>query len=329
MLSFSVMSNSLYSMDCSPLGSSVHGIFLSRILEWLPFPTPRDIPNPGLNAHLLHLLHWQANSLPLAPPGKPKMSNKLGKLWVQYVSFGCAKITKMQVTTIQVVYFLDKWKNIGKKFLFCSKVYVKKYWSSPTDSVYMGDNCNPERVTDLLEDNTNWEWRQNQIQRALNPIRCFFLLQHTFHLFLFSNIGKRMNKNIGGKFPEFLNLVLNCPLSSVIQSGPTLCDPMDCSMPGFPVHHQFLELTQTHILESVMPSNHLILCHPFLLSPSIFPSIRVFSKESVLCIRWPKYWSFSFSISPSNEYSGLISFWMDWLKELSTNTLWDICCYCC
>ena len=65
--------------------------------------------------------------------------------------------------------------------------------------------------------------------------------------------------------------------------------------------------------ESVMPSDHLILCHPLLLLPSIFPSIRVFSKESVLCIRWPKYWSFSFSISPSNEHSGLISFRMDWL----------------
>ena len=66
-------------------------------------------------------------------------------------------------------------------------------------------------------------------------------------------------------------------------------------------------------IDSVMPSNHLILCHPLLLPPSIFPSIRVFSNESVLCIRWPEYWSFSFSISPSNEYSGLISFRMDWL----------------
>ena len=66
-------------------------------------------------------------------------------------------------------------------------------------------------------------------------------------------------------------------------------------------------------IESVMPSNHLILCHPLLLLPSIFPSIRVFSNESALCIRWPKYWSFSFNIRPSNEYSGLISFRMDWL----------------
>ena len=70
-------------------------------------------------------------------------------------------------------------------------------------------------------------------------------------------------------------------------------------------------------IESVMPSNHLILCHPLLLSPSVFPSIRVFSNESALCIRWPKYWSFSFSISPSNEYSGLISFRMDWLDLLA------------
>ena len=70
-------------------------------------------------------------------------------------------------------------------------------------------------------------------------------------------------------------------------------------------------------IESVMPSNHLILCHPLLLLPSIFPSIKIFSNESVLPIRWPKYWSFSFSISPSNEYSGLISFRMDWLDLLA------------
>ena len=70
-------------------------------------------------------------------------------------------------------------------------------------------------------------------------------------------------------------------------------------------------------IESVIPSNHLILCHPLLLLPSVFPSIRIFSNESVLCIRWPKYWSFSFSISPSNEYSGLISFRMDWLDLLA------------
>ena len=105
--------------------------------------------------------------------------------------------------------------------------------------------------------------------------------------------------------------------SSVTQSGLILCDPMDHSMPGLSVNHQLPEFTQTHVIESVMPSNHLILCRPLLLSHSIFPSIRVFSNESVLCITWPKYWSFSFSISPSNEYSGRISFRIDWLDLLA------------
>ena len=101
--------------------------------------------------------------------------------------------------------------------------------------------------------------------------------------------------------------------SSAAQACPTLCNPMDRSTPGLPVHHQLLEFTQTHDIESVMPINHLILCCPLLLLPSIFPSIRVFSSESALRMRWPNYWSFSFNISPSNEHSGLISFRMDWL----------------
>ena len=92
---------------------------------------------------------------------------------------------------------------------------------------------------------------------------------------------------------------------------------MDCSTPGFPVHHQLSELTQTHVHQVWWTSNHLILCCPLPLLPSIFPSIRVFSDESVLHIRWPKYWSFSFNISPSNEYPGLISFRMDWLDLLA------------
>ena len=92
---------------------------------------------------------------------------------------------------------------------------------------------------------------------------------------------------------------------------------MDCSMPGLPVHHQLPEFTQTHVHWAVMPSNHLILCLPLLLPPSVIPNIRVFSNESILHIRWPKGWSFSFSISPSNEYSGLISFRMDWLDLLA------------
>ena len=110
-------------------------------------------------------------------------------------------------------------------------------------------------------------------------------------------------------------LVLVLHFSSVAQSCLTLCDPMDCRMPGFPVHHQLLELTQTHVHwvgDAIQPSYPLL--HPLLLLPSIFPSIRVFSSESVLCIRRPKYWSFSISLS--NEYSGLISFRMDWFDLL-------------
>ena len=100
--------------------------------------------------------------------------------------------------------------------------------------------------------------------------------------------------------------------SSVTQSCLTLCEPMDCSTLGFPVHHQLLELAQTHVHwvgDAIQPYH--LLSSPSLL-PSIFPSIRVFSNESVLCIKWPKDWSFSFSISPSNEYSGLISCRIDW-----------------
>ena len=92
---------------------------------------------------------------------------------------------------------------------------------------------------------------------------------------------------------------------------------MDCSTPGFPVHHQLLEFTQTHFITLVMSSNQLILCCLLLLLPSIFPSIRVFSNESVLCIRWSKNRRFCFSISPSNEYPGLISFRMGWLDLLA------------
>ena len=99
-----------------------------------------------------------------------------------------------------------------------------------------------------------------------------------------------------------LRICSNCsPVGSVPQSCLTLCDPMDCSMPGYPIHHQFPERTHTHVhkvSDAIQPS---LLCHPLLLLPSIFPSIRVFSNELVLHIRWSKYWSFSFSISPSNE----------------------------
>jgi len=93
--------------------------------------------------------------------------------------------------------------------------------------------------------------------------------------------------------------------------------PMDCSRPDFPVITNSQNLLKLMSIALVMPSNHLILYHPLLLLSSIFPSIQVFSNELILCIRWPKYWSFSFSISPSNEYPGLISFRMDWLDVLA------------
>ena len=105
--------------------------------------------------------------------------------------------------------------------------------------------------------------------------------------------------------------------SSVAQWCQTLCNPMNRSTSGLPVHHQLPESPQTHVHESMMPSNYLFLCRLLLLLPSIFPRIRVFSNKSALRNRWPKYWNFSFNISPSNELSGLISFMMDWLDLLT------------
>ena len=122
---------------------------------------------------------------------------------------------------------------------------------------------------------------------------------------------------------ECNEILLNChyhyssaQFSSAAQSYPTLCNPMNRSTPGLPVHHQLPEFTQTHVHrvgDAIQPSHPL---SSLLLPPSILPSIRVFSNESTLPMRWPKYWSFSFSISPSNEYSELISFRMAWLAWL-------------
>ena len=115
---------------------------------------------------------------------------------------------------------------------------------------------------------------------------------------------------MGTVIPQFI--LSSVQFSSVTQSCMTLCDPMNRSTPGLPVHHQLPEFTQTHVHHLVMPSSHLILCCPLLLLPPIPPSIRVFSNESTLRMRWLKYWSFSFSIIPSKEHPGLISFRMDW-----------------
>ena len=117
----------------------------------------------------------------------------------------------------------------------------------------------------------------------------------------------------------FLFLPVQLCCCSVAKSCPTLCNPMDCSTPGFPVLHYVLEFAPRHAhwVGEVMPFNHLILCHPFLLLPPIFPSTRIFSKQSVLRFRWPDYLSFSFSVRPFNEYSGLIPFTMDWFDFLA------------
>ena len=119
-------------------------------------------------------------------------------------------------------------------------------------------------------------------------------------------------------FPWIISLglfkVTSVQFSSVAQLCPTLCGSVDCSTPGVPVHHQLPELVQTRghwVGDAIQPS------HPLLLLPSIFPSLKVLFNVLALCIMWWKYWSFSFSISPSNEYSGLISFRMDWLDLLA------------
>ena len=125
------------------------------------------------------------------------------------------------------------------------------------------------------------------------------------------------------KIRNLIMIMLLCWFS-VAKLCPSRCDLMNFSMPDSSVFH-YWSLLRFMSIESVMPSNHLILCHPLLLLPSIFPSIRVLSNESALRIRWPKYWSFSFSTSPSNEYSGLISFKIDWfdlLEVFSSTTIW-------
>ena len=120
-------------------------------------------------------------------------------------------------------------------------------------------------------------------------------------------------------FPIFIVLLfflLSVQFSSVTQSCLTLCDPMNSSMRGLPIHHHLPESTQTHV-HQVSDAIHFIPCFPLLILPPVLPSIRVFSNESTLRMRWPKYWSFSFNISLSNEHPGLISFRMDWLDLLA------------
>ena len=129
------------------------------------------------------------------------------------------------------------------------------------------------------------------------------------------NLWHLLHVRLAWDLPTWLWVHFPLQFSSVTQSCLNLCDPMDCSTPGFPVHHQLLDLAQTqvHRLNDAMQPSHLL--SSLLLLHSIFPCIRVFSNESVLCIRWPKDWSFSFSINPSNEYSGI--FLLGWTSLIS------------
>ena len=146
--------------------------------------------------------------------------------------------------------------------------------------------------------------------RGLYQSQCLLMFNIVWQSF---TTERKMRKTGQWIYRQYLLQLYHC---SVHKSFPTLCDPMDCSTPGIPVLHYLLQFAQTHVIELMMSSNHLILCCPLLL-PSIFSSIKVFTSESVLRIRWPEYWSFRFSISLSNEYSGLISFRIDWFDLLA------------
>ena len=153
--------------------------------------------------------------------------------------------------------------------------------------------------------NRKWKWSHSVMSNSLRPMNCS-PPSSSIHGILQARILEcvAISFSRGSSWPRDRTQVSHIAgkrliigngiffqLSSVIQLCPTLYDTMDCSMPSFPVHHQLPELTQTHVIESVMPSNHLILCCPLLLPPSIFPSISVFSTEIGLFIRWPKFWN--------------------------------------
>ena len=157
-----------------------------------------------------------------------------------------------------------------------------------------------------------------QFKQYLLIQKFLYRLPHSHNIIFQESFSSQISLS----FDRTMFLCGEVQLTSVTQSCPTLCDPMNHSTPGLPVHHQLPESTQAHVHWAVMPSSYLILCCPLLLLPSIFLSIRVLSNESALCIRRPKYWSFS--ISPFNEYSGLISFRIDWFDLLGVKGILKI-----
>ena len=212
-------------MDCSPPGSSVHGILQARILGCVAIPFSRDFPDPGIE------------------PGSSYITGSFFTIWA-------------------------------------TREDLSQIWT---------------------------------------PFKAIVVSSIKYHQSSFYN-NKHNSYNFTTKFFSAFHIdTQSIQFRSFAQLCPTFCDPMNRSMPGLPVHHQLPESTQTHVhrVGDVIQPSHLILCHPLLLLPSIFPSIRVFSDESALCIRWPKYWSFSFSIIPSTKHPGLISFRMDWLDLLA------------
>ena len=240
-----ILSNS---MDCSPPGSSVHGILQARILEWVAISSSRGSSQPR------------------------------DQTCVSCIKGGFLTEPSIYLSSILHVCHLPS-------------IYYAFHLLSISPSLYH-----------LL------------IIYHLSIHYPSIYLLSTYHFFTYylSIICVCLSIHLSMYLSIHIYL-----LSSVQFSHSVMSDSLNRGMPGLPVHHQLKAFIQTHVHQVVMPSNHLIVCRPLLLLPSIFPSIRVFSSESVLHIWWPKYRSFSLSISPSNEYSGLISFHMDWLDLLA------------
>ena len=176
-------------------------------------------------------------------------------------------------------------------------------------------------------DATQWTISRSASSTAESPPPCLFNTlsnsEGEAHFYFGSSPSWEMEQKQPGGWGDEGDFVITSSRFqfSSVQSCPILCDPMNCTTSGIPSITNSQSPPKPMSIVSVMPSNHLILCRPLLLLPSIPPCIRVFSNESALCIRWPKYWHFSFNISPSNEHPGLISFRMDWLDLVQSKGL--------